>query len=194
MNKLPFYELQLPDLVNDVRKIFNSHLYPNAKPDFDLDSVLRVCFPKPGEPGFEEMDAIVKKYPFLMRHAVVWRLPENYKTTIRLDGIDNSRRKAACSILIDSEPDSIKTEFYKVNPEDFYIQQEIRARLIIDNSPAEKVGEFTLKDLPVITNTQCPLQDCNYGSTPAFLISWTVNIEWDWDTVVNNVEKYINTK
>ena len=194
MNTLPFYELQLPELVSDVRKIFNSHLYPNAQPDFDLDSVLRVCFPKPGEPCFEEMDAIVKKYPFLVRHAVVWRLPENYETAIRLDGIDNSRRKASCSILIDAEPDSIITQFYNVNPEDFYIQDEIRARLLIDNSPAEKVGEFTLKDLPVITNTQHPLRDCNRGSAPAFLVSWTVNINWTWDTVVDNIEKYINTK
>lgn len=194
MNKLPFYELQLPELSNDVRKIFNSHLYPNAKPDFDLDSVLRVCFPKPGEPGFEEMDVIVKKYPFLMRHAVVWRLPENYETTIRIDGVDDSRRKASCSILIDAEPDSVKTEFFKANLEDFFIQDEIRARLLIDNSPAEKVHEFTLKDLPVICNTQFPLRDCNTGSSPAFVVSWTVNIQWTWDSVVNNVEKYINTK
>ena len=153
-----------------------------------------MCFPKPGYPEFEEMDAIVKKYPFLLRHAVVWRLPENYQTPIRLDGYNDSKRKAGCNILINSEPDSVKTEFYKANLEDFFIQDELRARLLIDNSPAEKIDEFTLKDLPVICNTQCPLKDCNNGNTRAFMVSWTVNIDWTWDNVVDNLEKYINTK
>lgn len=192
MNTLPFYELQLPELVNDVRKIFNSHLYPNAKPDFDLEAVLRVCFPKTGDPEFEEMDAIVKKYPFLVRHAIVWRLPENYQTPIRLDGYDGSRRKAGCNILITPEP--LTTEFHDVSPDDFYTVETGRARLIIDNSPFAKTHEFTLNTLPVIYNSQYPHRDCNTGNTRAFMVSWTVNIDWTWDNVVDNIEKYINTK
>jgi len=177
-----YLELYYPEIVSDVRSIYWNHISPiglktkgNYIKSVLIDSAL---------PEYEELRAIVNKYNFLSRHLLLIKLDPHFSTPVHLDGAEDGRRRAiSFNIPIEGCNGDCVTEFYN-NPESDFIKDVPKATrwLKDDVAPTEKIGEYRLKENPIMVCPQTPHRVNNLeGSKTRLSVSWTLRLDWNFE-------------
>lgn len=182
-------EIYLPQLVDDVRKIFWEHINPHALPEFQ-ESPLRILKADSNNEHHREIFNITKKYPFLVGHLLIFKIQQGYASGIHKDGmVDDVERHRSCNIPILGCNNKCITEFYKVNDDDLIYDRVRKARFIKDGSPFEKIDEYTLEENPVLCYTQQAHRVNNLNGIETRLsVSWTVSKRWTFDSIIESIQ------
>lgn len=191
-----FVEIFYPELVNDVKKIFKDHIFPYAEPKDKPGKSLRYLIVT--NLGDENLSKnLLKKYDFLSEHLLVFRLPPQLVTPIHTDGIVNDsagteqlrawRRHFSLNIPIKNCDELTKTEFFKVQENSMFEDQPTNTTWLKAGELAEKIGEYCLKDNPVLMNPQIPHKITNYSrDIYRISVSWTIKPDWSWEQLIKH--------
>lgn len=189
----PYLEVNLPELVSDIQFEFErlNKIESNA---ISFGPYRSLQFYRP-EDEYRQFDYLFEKYPFLFKHSLLFILETDNIGVLHRDNLPNPKnriRSVSLNIPISGCSTEWKTEFYDVPPEDMHWNAAVNA--FVPNSTStddyKKVGEYYLKDKPVLVNTQVP--HCiipNKATKPRISLSWTTTFE-DWDEAVAFFSQY----
>jgi len=186
-----FRELVLPSLVADVQSLFWKHIDPYGLPALPTRK-LRALTISPDDPRHQAMRDIMSKYPFLVEHMLIFKLPPQGSTGIHLDGLGGElpSRKHSCNIPIEGCTADSVTEFFEVDHNDLLHDKVNTTRFLSLDKPSTKLCEYILVDNPVLCNTQAAHRVNNdNGKGTRISVSWTVNPNWTFDGVAKYVAK-----
>lgn len=188
----PFRELVFPELVKDVREIYWNHIVPlGVQPLATMRKEGIIAIEQPVIPTteFEEIAKIRKKYPFLDRHMLLFKLRPEFATEIHIDGYpENGRikqRMVSINIPISGCNELGITEFYNNLEDDFYLEQRFNVRVLKKECAPVKTLEYSVKENPFLTCPQIPHRINNILNTEyRITVSWTLDLSWSWEDAV----------
>lgn len=186
-----YKEIILPSLVNDVRSIFWDHIDHLGMPAYDINRSLRHLKVDASNDKHQALVKILNKYPFLVGHLLLFKLPPGFSTDVHLDGLGDklSIRRFSCNISIEGASANGLTEFYDVKESDFFYDTSNTTRFLKPGAPAVKIDEYALLDNPILVNTQVPHRVNNTQSEiKRVSVSWTVHPRWTWEMIANFVD------
>jgi hypothetical protein len=189
---IPFRELNFPELVKDVREIYWDHIEPLAGqrlPTMRKEGILGLEQPVVATDEFKEIARIRKKYPFLDRHMLLFKLRPDFATEIHIDGHpDHGRikqREVSINIPISGCNELGITEFYSNSEDDFYLEQRFNVRVMKKECTPVKILEYAVKENPFLTCPQIPHRINNALNTEyRITVSWTLDLSWSWEDAV----------
>jgi hypothetical protein len=186
---IPFQEIVFPELVKDVREIFWDHIDPLGFQPLSTmrkEGIIGLEQPSILTDDFKEIDQLRKKYPFLDRHMLLFKLRPGFSTEIHMDGHpDNGRikqRDVSINIPISGCNESGITEFYGNPEDDFYLEKRFNVRVLKKENTPNKIFEYSLKENPILVNPQVPHRINNLLNTEyRITVSWTIDLSWSWE-------------
>lgn len=189
---MSFHELNFSELVNDVREIYWDHIDPlgfQPLATMRKEGIIAIEQPIIPTTEFEEIAKIRKKYPFLDRHMLLFKLRPGFATEIHLDGhLKNGRikqRMVSINIPISGCNELGITEFYSNLEDDFYLEQRFNVRVLKKECAPVKTLEYTVKENPFLTCPQIPHRINNILNTEyRITVSWTLDLSWSWEDAV----------
>jgi len=184
-----FKEFVMPSLVTDVQSVFWEHIFPMGQ--YNRNQTLKNVHIGLARVEHGAMNDIIKKYPFLHRHLLVFTLPPNFATNVHMDGLgtNETARRYSCNIPIEGCDNNCITEFFEVDHTKFVADVPSTTRFLRPGSEVNKLAEYRLTTNPILTDTQFPHRVNNRASDVRRVsVSWTIDhVNWSWDKIANFV-------
>jgi hypothetical protein len=189
-------EIYHPQLVKDVREVFENFIFPIAEPRNKPLAQLKYIMIDDSE-NMLPLKKLTEKYGFLSDHLLIFQIVPGQNGAIHADGIHSNdknlrgwKRHYGINIPIKNCNRECITEFFKIKEEDLFIDERTNTRWLRAGASAEKIDEYYLIDNPILINPQVPHKITNSPNGKLRVsVSWTVNPEWTWDQLILYFEK-----
>lgn len=186
----PYYFLNMPELVEDIRRIYPTEIAVRATGGEDIMRKEGIMgYDDPVENGSAAFNELRASYPFLDRHVLTFNLRPNFRVLPHLDGHPNhgriKQRPVSINIPISGCCDLAPTEFYDNPEDDFYLEKRFDVRVVKPGVELRKIDEYFLTDLPVLMNPQIPHSvDNTRNFQHRISVSWTLDLSFSWESAV----------
>lgn len=196
-SKIPFLEIDMPELVTDIRTEFHKlNNFENYK-DFGYkfmrlqNTESEVLYT---EDQLSIISRLLSKYPFLTPHTLIFALEPYFAPILHRDKPDwFGVRTVSINIPISGCDTNWKTEFFNIPEEDMHWVPERNAFLPKPGvTIPKKFAEYSLTEKPIIAHTLIPHRITNRGSNETRVsLSWTTRFT-TWESAGKYFSQYVN--